>query len=265
MTTKRVLGMLALATVAFLGACQGGAGPTTTPASSKALLTNAAAVVADATLQDVSLATTPFGFGSRGTPAVAGGISAGTLADAGGFGGSLSGTRTVTFYDSAGNVQSAYDSLTTDSIHVVTDLTRSVTRGDWSASVERTRDMTISGLEGDETTRTFNGVGTEIVSRSHTSSDSTQSSFDMNGSVTYDNVVVPVPGSDPRWPLSGTITHTLTVTVVNGPNGNGTRTVTAVVTFNGTSTATAVVNGRTIQIDLTTKAGRFPFRGAFGR
>ncbi len=258
--TKRILCTGTLAALTMLGACK----DASSPAQSDALLTNAATVVADATIEDATLAMTPFGFGLRAGPALAGGHGTGPLGGAGGIGGSLSGTRSVTFYDADGYTQAAYDSLTTASIHVVFDLSGDVTRGGWSAGIDRTRDWTVSGLEGHETTRTFNGSGTETVSRSRTSQDGTQSSFDINGSITYDDVVVPVPGSDPRWPLSGTITRTMTVNVVNGPNGDVTRTVDATVTFDGTSTATAVVNGRTIQIDLTTRPGRFPFRGGFG-
>ncbi len=261
--TKTVMAGVAVIAMTILTGCQDAAGP----ATNDPLLANAAAVAADATLEDVTLATTPFGFGVQTGPALAGGMGSrmGRLGGAGGIGGPLSGTREVTFYDADGNTQAAYDSLSTASIHFVLDVGGDVTRGDWSASLERTRDMTVTGLEGHETTRTFNGSGTEAVSRSRTGSDGSESTFDMTGSFTYEDVVVPVPGSENRWPLSGTITRNMTVTVANGPNGDRTRTVTAVVTFDGTSTAKAVVNGETIEIDLTARSGRFPFRGGFGR
>jgi hypothetical protein len=249
-TMKRwVLAGAVTGVVVTLGGCK----DAVAPSADDTLLTNVAAVAADATLEDVALATSPFGFGALPTPA-----QASTLA-------TRIGTRSVTFYDADGNVQSAYDSLTTASIHFTLDVSRQVTRDTWSASVARSRDMTVSGLEGHETTRTFNGSGTETVSRSRTASDGTESSYDMAGTFTYEDVIVPVPGSESPWPLSGTITRHMTVNVVNGPNGDRTRDVTVVVTFDGTSTATATVNGRTIQIDLTTRPGRFPFRGAFGR
>ena len=257
-------GAAAVAVVA-LGACQH---DSTGPSGDDALLLNAAVVSADATLEDVTLATTPFGFGPGGISAqgMGPGEPKGPPGGGMGIGGALSGTRDRTFYDADGNVQAAYDSLTTASIHVVLDLSGDVDRNGWSASVERTRDMTVTGLEGVETTRTFNGTGTEAISRSRTDSTGAASTFDMTGSFTIENLVVPVPGSDPRWPLSGTITRHMTVTVVNGINGDETRDVTAVITFDGTSTATAVINGETVEIDLTTRPGNFPIRGGrFGR
>lgn len=263
-TRKLLLPGVAAAAVLALGGCQDTAGP----AANDAILQNVAAVAADATLEDVTLATSPFGFGPQGVSAqgMGGGQPRGPVGGGMGIGGSLSGTRDVTFYDADGNAQDAYDPLTTASIHFVVQVSGDVSRGTWSANIDRTRDMTVSGLAGQETTRTFNGTGTETVSRSRTDSTGTASTFDMTGSFSIDNLVVPVPGSDPRWPLSGTITRNMTVTVVNGPTGDRTNTVTAVITFDGTSTATAVINGETMQIDLTTAQGRNPIRGGrFGR
>jgi hypothetical protein len=253
---------VAAVAVLALGGCQNSTGPT----PSSAFLQNAAQVTADATLEDVTLATTPFGFGQVGVSAqsVGTGMRWGPPGGAMGIGGTYSGTRSVTFYDSAGNVQTYYDPLTTDSIRFVLEVSGSVARDNWSASIDRTREMTISGLLGQETTRTFNGTGNETISRSRTDTLGT-TTYNMTGSFTVDSVVVPVPGSTPRWPLSGTITHDLTVTV-SGPNGNQTKSVTAVITFDGTSTATAVINGQTMQIDLATPWGRNPIVGGrFGR
>jgi len=181
-----------------------------------------------------------------------------------GIGGDLTGTRSVTFYDAAGNEQAAYDSLTTATIHFVLEIAGDVTRGGWTGSVDRTRDMTITGLEGVETTRTHNGFGSEDVERSRTLDDGTEATFDMEGTFNHDNVVIPVPGSETRYPLSGTITRVMKVTVVNGPNGDVTRDVTVVITFDGDNTATAVVNGETFEIDLDARPGGHPLRRGFG-
>lgn len=262
-TTRRMLGGVAVLAATALTGCK----DTAAPVANDSLLANAAAVAADATLEDVTLTTSPFGFGGRTGPGLAGGMGTrtGRLGGGGGIGGPLSGTRDVTFYDTDGNTQTAYDSLSTASIHFVLDVSGDATRGGWSASIERTRDMTVSGLEGVETTRTFNGSGTETVGRSRTGADGNESTFEMSGTFTYQDVVVPVSGSKSRWPRSGTITRNMTVTVVNGPRGDRTKTVSVVVTFDGTSIAKAVVNGETIAIDLAARPGRFPFRGGFGR
>lgn len=273
MRNTKTLGLAVAASLA-LGAC---ADEGTGPDSLDQLLTlNAALVAADATLEGVALARGPFGF-EHGTPFGLGpggqmgrGGGAGQAGGGRGIGGELTGTRTATFYDAAGNVQTAYDSLTTASIHYVLDLEGEVERGGWSGSVKRTRDMTVSGLVGIETTRTFNGKGTEDVERSRTLADGSEASFDMEGSFTEENVVIPVPGSDKKYPLSGKITRTMSVTVVNGPNGDETKKVTVVITFDGDNTATAVVNGETYEIDLDARPGSLPIReglgmGGFGR
>lgn len=182
-----------------------------------------------------------------------------------GIGGALSGTRSVTFHDAEGHEQEAFDNLTTASIHFLMEVGGDVERTRWSGSVSRTRDMVISGLAGEETTRTFDGTGTESIRRSRAADDGSQTTFDMDGTFAHASVVVPVPGSEPRYPLSGTVTRTMSVKVVNGPEGDVTRTVNVVITFNGTNTATATVNGETYEIDLDTRPGGFPLKGRFGR
>jgi hypothetical protein len=208
----------------------------------------------------VNLWSGPLGFSpgpaaSSGAPTLAPGEPGGH----GGFSGTFSGTRSFTFYDVDGVEQDRYDPLTTESIHIVHDIMGAVLRDGWSASVSRERDKTVSGLAGEETERTWNGTGSEEISHSRHLEDGSERSYDASGTVVYDDVVVPIPGSDPRWPLSGTVTRSMTVTRT-GPNGTETRTVDIVITFNGTQFATAVVNGVEMEIDLATRAGRNPIR-----
>ena len=263
MTNRNIFG-LALATTLGLGAC--GDGSTGPQLLDQALSLNAAMVAADATLEDITLARAPLGFvhGGMGLGPGGGMGPAGRPGGEMGIGGSLSGTRSVTFYDAAGKEQAAYDSLTTARIHLVLDIAGDVERGVWSGSVKRTRDMTVTGLAGVETTRTVNGTGSEDVQRSRTLDDGTEASFDMEGSFTQESVVVPVPGSAKRYPLSGKITRKMKVSVVNGPKGDETRDVTVVITFDGDNTATAVVNGEAHEIDLDARPGAFPFRDGMG-
>ncbi len=75
----------------------------------------------------------------------------------------------------------------------------------------------------------------------------------------YEDVVVPIPGSDPRWPVSGTITRSMTA-VRSGSDGEQTRSVVIVITFDGTATAMALVNGEVMEIDLSARDGRNPLR-----
>lgn len=261
MTTKTLTALAAGAVLALAGCSD--ADPTAPSLLDQALSLNAAFVVADATLEDLNLAQQPFGFGLAG--GMGGGIGAGGPAGQPGggmgVGNALSGTRSATFYDEFGVEQAAYDSLTTATVHYVLDIAGDVDRGMWTGTVSRTRDMIVTGLLGQETTRTHNGTGSETVNRSRTLDDGLEATFDMDGTFVQEDVVIPVPGSASPYPLSGTITRTMKVTVVNGPQGDVDRDVTVVVTFDGDNTATAVVNGETYEIDLDARPGGTPVRG----
>jgi hypothetical protein len=169
-------------------------------------------------------------------------------------------TRTATFFDAAGKEQEALDPLTTASIHLVIESTREFSRDSWTGTGTRSRDLWITGLEGEETSRTVNGTGSGSVTRSqHTDADGTRT-YDMSSTSVMDNVVHPVPRTDDAWPLSGTITRNMTINVVNGPDGDVTRTRTVVITFNGTNLVTMTVGDETFEIDMSTRSDRHPFR-----
>ncbi len=169
-------------------------------------------------------------------------------------------TRTATFFDAAGNEQEAHDPLTTASIHLVVESTREFSRDSWTGTGTRSRDLWITGLEGEETSRTVNGTGSGSVTRSqHTDADGTRT-YDMSSTSVTDNVVHPVPRTDDAWPLSGTITRNVTINVVNGPDGDVTKTRTVVITFNGTNLVTMTVGDETFEIDMSTRSDRHPFQ-----
>ena len=172
----------------------------------------------------------------------------------------LTRSRTVEFFDAAGNLQESFDALTTASMHIVSEMSGEFSREDWSASISRSRDMTITGLEGEETSRTANGEGSEEVARSRHLDDGGTRSYDMSGASTIQDVVHGVPRDDNPWPLSGTITRQVTVLVVNGPDGDRTVERTVVVTFNGTQFVTMTVNGEGFEVDLSARSGSNPFR-----
>ena len=234
------LGLLALA------AC----GDTTGPESSfeDGLTLAVAMVAADATIEELGdIANIGLLIGG-GALRVPGGESTRTA------------TRTVTFFDADGNEQEAYDPLTTASIHLMLESTHEFSRDSWTATGTRSRDLWITGLEGEETSRTVNGTGSSTVTRSqHTDTDGSRT-YDMSGTSVIEDVVHAVPRADDAWPLSGTITRNVTVNVTNGPHGDVTRSRTVVITFNGTNLATMTVDGESFEIDLSTRSGRHPFR-----
>ena len=179
-------------------------------------------------------------------------------------GGPRDGARTVACFDEAGVQQEACDALTTAKMIVTVDASGNVERERWTASIARQSEITVTGLLGENTTRTFNGGGTEKVLRSIHSDEFGTRTYDMSGSFSYDNVVAPVRGSDSPWPLSGSITRQMAVTIRNGPNGDETINRVVTVTFNGTQFVTIDVNGEVAELDLGTRHGRF-FGPMFGR
>ena len=251
-----VRGTLALAAGLAVTACEDSTG---LDSLDDGLLLDMAIVAADATLEDLGTWGMPFGFHGPSRIDAAGGP--GRPGGRHGIGEELSGTRTQTFYDAAGVEQESYDELTTASIHFVSEVSGDVARDNWTATIYRLRDMTISGMAGEETHRTWNGSGEEDITRSrNVGEDGTVRTSEMSGTFTYSDVVVPVPGSETRYPISGTITRYMTGSIVNGPNGDETRVADITITFDGDETATIVVNGEEREIDLTAREGRSPLR-----
>ena len=82
----------------------------------------------------------------------------------------------------------------------------------------------------------------------------------MTGTTVISDVVHAVPKKENPYPLSGTITRDITAVIVNGRNGNETRTRHVVVTFDGTHLAHFTVNGESFEVDLSTRGKRNPVR-----
>jgi hypothetical protein len=252
-------GGIAMGLALSLGACADATGP---EALDEQVLNDVALVAADAALEDITLVSSSFGFGLQ---AVGGAGGPGMLGGHMGIGDSFSGTRSATFFDADGMEQPAYDPLTTAEIHVEMEFEGERSRADWSATIERTRSMVISGLVGENTTRQLDGTGTSVIARSRHLEDGTERTYDMTSEAVFQGVVVPVPGSESRWPLEGTITRTIHVTIVNGPNGDVERDIVVVITFDGDNTANAVINGEAVEIDLSAREGHNPMKGRFGK
>jgi hypothetical protein len=220
-----------------LAACDDG--PTGTDAGDATLNYDVAMVSADATIEDVRALRDP--------------------ASGGYFMEGRSGTRSVSFYDAEDNEQDAYDELTTAKVVMIMEMERELERSGWTAYMTRSREMTITGLEGVETTRTVNGFGSEEVTRSrHTDADGLRT-YEMSGTRTIEDVVHPVPQDATSWPLSGTITRNMTITITT-ENGTETRSREVIIIFNGTQYPEMTVNGEAFEIDLAARDGEMPFR-----
>ncbi len=266
--TETVLGAV-LSLVVFT-ACQDGVGPdsyqSNRPLDNNELAMDVALVAADAILEDIDAWGSDFDF------SIGLGFEAATSVNneksskkfhpckPGHHKIGWSCTRDVSFFDEAGNSQSQYDKLTTERVHAVTDISGDVSREKWSALVNRERDMNITGLAGENTHRTINGSGTVEVSKSKHLKDGSVREYDMTGSFTKTDVVMPIRGTKPRYPISGTITRSMQAQVVNGKKGDRAKSVEMTITFDGDSTANMVVNGEELEIDLTTRKGKNPLR-----
>lgn len=272
---KRVSTAVAAALLTFLAACSDGgtpAEPAATPLSPQ-VEADLVAVAADGVGEEVEIMRAP-GFDLRtgffGAPGVAGpgpcslAQAACTFTRDG-----LTVTRTLTYYDAAGKEMAAYDALQTASVKIVAQVGGSVTRetakGAWSAEVERNRTMTVSGLQGDEQKRTWNGTGTFSVARTVVREETTRS-YEIAGTLKVTGVEVPRSNNESkdRWPLAGTIERTMTVRTTDKDGNAVTFTRKIVVTFDGTQFASATVTRRdgsteTFQIDLAARrVGRKP-------
>ncbi|MEO7966644.1 MAG: hypothetical protein ABIT38_22320, partial [Gemmatimonadaceae bacterium] len=157
-----------------------------------------------------------------------------------------------------GVVQSAYDASTTASATITTSIKGSSEHGHFSATVDRSGTFTATGLAGTETKRTWNGSSSGTSTRVREMDDDNEDStkgrqYEMTHSATWTDVVLPVPHTENGWPLSGTVKHTMTVTITGGKDDGKTVTREVVITFNGTAKPVATLNGESYDLDL---AGR---------
>ncbi len=169
--------------------------------------------------------------------------------------------RTCTFEDADGLAQTEYDSNTTATVTVHTVIAGAIDRGDWSATMDRTSDLVVSGLAGANTTMTWNGSSSGASSQVRQSDSGETRQYDMSFTGTITNVVIPVPRTETSWPLSGIIAREVTVTFIGGPRDGTTVTRSTTLEFNGTQYVTLTVNGETFQVDLARRSCQRDGRG----
>ena len=161
-------------------------------------------------------------------------------------------TRTITYMNAAGASQGAYDEATTASIHYEISVVGQRARERWSADIDRHHDLTVTGLLDGVGAVTWNGTGTGAVLRSRHVDGGDVRTYNVASDDQVNSVVVPYPREDDSWPLSGSITKSMTMTRTSD-EGDETRTRTASTTFNGTSIVEVTVEGETFTVDLTEK------------
>jgi hypothetical protein len=162
-------------------------------------------------------------------------------------------TRSLAFFDVNGVMMDHRDS-TTASMNVEAILAGIVATANGADTVNGTRNLTATGLLGQNTTRTWNGTGASTHGAYWTDSVATRTA-DVSFSSTFSNIVVQLPRSANPYPISGTITRIVTGTGVvtrNGKTKSITISRTVVITFNGTEFATMVVGSENFSLDLAT-------------
>ena len=133
-------------------------------------------------------------------------------------------SRTRTCYAENGTVQTECNRLTTASMRIQWTVDGTRQTDNFSAAIHRSRDVVISGLLGEETSRTHNGVGssndTTSLQREGFNKTVAESSVDS-----VRNIVFNLPRATNPWPVSGSIVRNVNATItITGPKTE-TRTV----------------------------------------
>jgi len=160
--------------------------------------------------------------------------------------------RSFALLDAQGMPQSAFNATTTASANFVTTIAGAIARENFSATISRQRNITVSGLAGNESTHIVNGTGATSNTRSRHSDDGPERSYSMTETTGIVNVVVPFPHTSGAWPLSGSITRQISLSRDGEQGSPRARSRTATVTFNGTQLVPLVVGDRTLTLDLAT-------------
>ncbi|HEU4630516.1 MAG TPA: hypothetical protein VFS08_12275 [Gemmatimonadaceae bacterium] len=171
--------------------------------------------------------------------------------------------RSYALLDAEGQAMAEYSPTLTASINAqwTMDGTVSGTRGDatWSATVHHARDYTVSGLAGEETSRTWNGTGSSADTTVYTAPQRTRS-YGMTGTHTTTGVVFALPHAEHPYPRSGTVERTVSGTATVSGAQLVTRSVTRTVrvSFDGGETARLEVVGpeRTLVCTLNLATGQ---------
>ncbi len=232
-----------LATALLAVGCADTPGAPNAEALDEAQLTlDVAAFAADATVDDIQLMTAEADL-IMGGPLAVHGLDELTV------------TRQVTFFGVDGEME-AFHPLDTESIHILFAMEGSRTRigdhGTVTYSVSRERDVTVSGLLGEETERTWNGTGAASRNRALVSDENGDREYAFSSTTEIDAVVIPVPRGS-GWPSSGTISREVTVEVIVAGETPRTRQRTVQITFNGTNLVPIVINGEAFTLDLETR------------
>ncbi len=164
-------------------------------------------------------------------------------------------TRSIIYRDASGAAQDGYDENTTASIEYQITVHGERGREGWSATIDRTRNFTVTGLQDGTGTAMWNGTSAGTLSRSRHIDGGPSRTYDVTSSGIVTDVVIPFPRTDGAWPLSGTITRLVSMTLTNGEDTR-TREREVTIEFNGGPEVTVTVGDETFTLDLSQRMGR---------
>jgi len=144
-------------------------------------------------------------------------------------------TSSYAFF-AAGQWQETFDVTTTDSINLDGLLQGTVSNANDTANVNRHLNVTVARNPEWDQKRIWNGTGTDTSDATVTNDHATRS-YALKTATTVSEVVVAEPRGENPYPLSGTITSTISGSRTREGNTTVSKNVayTAVVSFNGTS------------------------------
>lgn len=163
--------------------------------------------------------------------------------------------RSYAFYDAAGQPTKVRDDLTTASVNFQLSVHGTVSRDTtFSGVVHRTRNVTVSGLLGHETTRKWTGFGTSADTNTHRSAQTTRT-YAGTSVDSLKAVVYPQPRTADSYPLSGTMVRVVSYLVTSRGKGLERRSVDrrVVITYNGTANAQLQSGTTTCTLHLDTR------------
>jgi len=145
--------------------------------------------------------------------------------------------RSYAFFDAAGQPMKVRDDLKTAAVNFQLSVSGTVSHDStFSGVVHRTRNMTVRGLLGNETTRRWDGFGSSADTNTHRSALTTRTyagrSVDSLKAVVYAQ-----PRTPSSYPLSGTMVRSVAYLVTSVGRGTERRSVDrrVVITYNGTA------------------------------
>jgi len=140
------------------------------------------------------------------------------------------------FLDAAGAAQAKFDTATTNTVNVKTDVsgTRSRHDGRITSTLSHTSDRTISGLAAGKTERTVNGTAKahEEISGTH---DSVSFTAVRDAADTTSGLVIPIVDGRQTIPSAGTVIRTMSVTITPTGGTASSRSRREEVTFDGSN------------------------------